>query len=218
MKKLLSVLFALLFGMSVYAEHIISTSLNPLVFSVHDFQDSKDNKFANAIYRAGVNLEYHYLFDSNFFLGADIGLFYTASSLRVNNNFIVKDSLPTVEFASSLGFRFGHSHLMSIELLPVKFTYDCYSGQADFIQNINNRNVTVSANLNGYSVMYSTELRGNIQFGNKNTKNGFTVGVGFPWLMQMNDFNGLYFYNYSSICNSILSCYFSVGYRFSFLM
>ena len=219
MKKIfLGTIFLLLLS-SAYAENVFSASVAPN-FEFVSFS-SKTDDFHFLDIRIKFGFEYNYIMKNGLMFG---GLF----SLQPDMCYLTSTAFPGVsieesgfgfDIAPSIGYRFGHEHLFSLELLPVLVSFTNFSGNATATAKSGNLTATAEHPLNGNKTLFSTELRGNIQFGNGLVRNSLLLGIGFPWRINIDGFSELSAFeedfSESFKCDALN---FTIGYKISFVM
>lgn len=219
MKKLIiSVLcFCCILGFS-YSESIISLSLAPDVGTTNFSNSIEDFKLFDANIK--FNADYKYLTPIGITFGAQIGLqpdiiIFGSTSLS-SAGITLSHAGFGINFAPIIGYRFGKKHLLGIEVLPVSFLYSRFDGNGKATRSSGRSTTEYDIPFSGNKYVLSTEVRANIQFGNKFARNGFIAGIGFPWYINLTDLK----INKTTTSGNF-SCrgvYIEVGYKISFVM
>ncbi len=157
-----------------FAKNIFSLNVGPSLNFMGGNMNGQE-AFLNDIHFSLLG-EYNYLFKNNFLLGAKFGA-GIGGVQDTRNGSTLNASITNISYAPELGVKFGRRHLFTLLVLPLDFSYSfAYEGSA----------YTTNSKVNlDYEALYytiSSGLKMNFQWGNKTCRNGFFVGLYFPWL------------------------------------
>ena len=188
MKKLfifcLSVLFLINFG---FSENIFSLSVSP-DFEYMSFNND-DYSFVMSNYKVKFGFDYKHITNNGFMFGAQVtfqpDIYLLGSKDNSLNGITIFYTGPGFSFAPILGYRFGNKNLMGIEVLPIVISHSSLNGEATLQKQIGNTVGEQKHSQNGSKMVVCSEIRANILFGNNLVRNGFIVGVGIPWYIDL---------------------------------
>ena len=211
MKKFIIGLTILFCSSFAFTKNFISLEVSPLNLSV---QDLKNDTYI-VDYQIKFGVEYNYVFDSNFLIGASVSI--APDFIILPDDYAI---LTTAGFCMNLtpimlGYKFGNNHFFALDLIPITLSGTLVNGKADITtKDYRDKLVTVSVPISGIKTVFYSGIKADVQFGNNLFRNGFYVGIFIPWLLEL-DFVTIGNIPLDSMTFNTLGCVFELGYKFS---
>ena len=188
MKKFfISFLFVFALLSFSYSENVFSLSVAPDAGITYFSKGSAEYSSVDANIK--FCFDYKHITNKNLVIGVGASIQPDSMTLGSTNgaiNGVVLSSTGVgVNVAPIIGYRFGKKHLIDIELLPIIYQNTTLNETTTLSRSVDNDVIQVTAAQSGSKTTIFTEIRGNFQFGNSLVRNGFIVGLGFPWLIDL---------------------------------
>ena len=218
-KALISLLILFSIFEFSYSENIFSLSLSSDI-GITDFKNGEE-EYSIFDIRIKFGFDYKYIIKNGFMFGAQItyqpDIITLGSPNKALGGTVVSYTGMGINLAPIIGYRFGNKHLFGIELLPIIFSYTSLNGDAQLQRQYGNNFVEQTVSQSGNKIVYSTELRANFQFGNNLVRNGFILGIGIPWFIDLSSAKILNLKTKYSNSYSCSGVFLEVGYKLSFV-
>lgn len=170
MKRIFVAIFVMFLSTFTFAEHIFSLNVGPHFSYMGGNMDDIET-YINDVHFSLIG-EYDYFFQSNFLLGAKIGV-GIGGIQDTRDGSTMLCSITNINCAPEFGFKLGRKNLFTLLILPFDFSFSFAN---------DGKIGKVNLDYEAQYLTFAAGLKMNFQWGERICRNGFFVSIYLPWL------------------------------------